>query len=231
MYPYYYHNAADGEQDIFQDEALNNAHTAISNAENNQEVASISNNLFNSAPDDASTTTSFGVNKDGNSGYWANNNQYGSIIGGMQEIIVQRTFVSIGNSDNSSISSGGSSINGTGGENSTIENLGTAIHLGADSYGIVTSSAKVLVEGVSKGLTRSGTVVGAIVGGVPASINIYNSIASGQAPNVDDIAAVVLATGGVAVEFFGIGEVWDTVGLGIAIGSTSLDIYEAASKH
>jgi hypothetical protein len=100
-----------------------------------------------------------------------------------------------------------------------------------DSYGFALSKANMIqkistgafIEGKAfKALTSSGTVIGAIAGGIPAVISIYQN-----GLNWRNGTALGLAALGVASEFFGVGELWDgTVGTAIAATSLSYDIYD-----
>ena len=130
-----------------------------------------------------------------------------------------------------SASQGGNS-NSTGSEGFDYEKLESAIVTGTDSYGVALTKANVIntvltgskIEGKAfKYLTGSGTVVGAIAGGIPAAISIYNN-----GLNWRNGTAAGLAVLGVVSEFTGLGEAWDgTVGLGIAAGSLGFDIWDA----
>jgi len=74
-----------------------------------------------------------------------------------------------------------------------------------------------------KAFTHSGTVVCAIAGGAPALYHIFNGNATWR-----DGVALGFAGLGVASEFTMLGVAWDgTVGLGIAAGSLSYDIWDA----
>jgi len=74
-----------------------------------------------------------------------------------------------------------------------------------------------------KAFTHSGTIVGAIAGGAPAIYNIAEGNGSWR-----DWTALGFAGLGIASEFTGLGEAYDgTVGLGIAAGSLTYDIYDA----
>ncbi len=74
-----------------------------------------------------------------------------------------------------------------------------------------------------KAFTHSGTVIGAIAGGIPAVISIYHN-----GLNRRNGLAAGFAVLGVISEFFGVGEAWDgTVGFGIASFSLGFDIWDA----
>jgi hypothetical protein len=130
----------------------------------------------------------------------------------------------------------GGSSNTTSGEGFDYEKLGSAIVTSTDSYGVALSKANVIntvltgtkIEGKAfKYLTGSGTVVGAIAGGIPAAISIYQN-----GLNWRNGTAAGLAVLGVVSEFTGIGEAWDgTVGLGIAAGSLGFDIWDAKTPR
>ncbi len=134
--------------------------------------------------------------------------------------------------NNTNSASQGGSSNTTSGEGFDYEKLGSAIVTGTDSYGVALSKANVIntvltgakIEGKAfKYLTGSGTVVGAIAGGIPAAISIYHN-----GLNWRNGTAAGLAVLGVVSEFTGLGEAWDgTVGLGIAAGSLGFDIWDA----
>lgn len=65
-----------------------------------------------------------------------------------------------------------------------------------------------------EGLSRTGTVVGAIAGGVPSLVNIIVDVHNGESVKVRDVINVTVAAGAVFVEFSGLGEAYDgTVGL------------------
>ena len=122
--------------------------------------------------------------------------------------------------------------NSTGSEGFDYDKLGSAIVTGTDSYGVALTKANVInrvltgskIEGKAfKYLTGSGTVVGAIAGGAPALYHIFNGNATWR-----DGVALGFAGLGVASEFTMLGVAWDgTVGLGIAAGSLSYDIWDA----
>ena len=79
-----------------------------------------------------------------------------------------------------------------------------------------------------KTLTRSGTVVGAIAGGIPAVWNIGNNFANGTQQNWRDWTALGFAALGLASEFTGVGELWDgSAGLIIATSAITYDIWDA----
>jgi hypothetical protein len=106
-----------------------------------------------------------------------------------------------------------------------------------DAVGVSATKANVIntvLQGTSieskafKAFTHSGTVVGAIAGGVPAIYKIGSNFINGKSQDWRDWASFGLAGLGVASEFTGLGEAWDgTVGVGIAAGSLGYDIWDA----
>jgi RHS repeat-associated protein len=116
------------------------------------------------------------------------------------------------------------------GENGEIvEHAAEAVGLGADVNMIFLSGGKFLVNEsgtIFKGFTATGTVVGAIAGGVPALYNIFTK----KGGDWKDWGALGLSVAGVFSEFIGVGEVWDAVAVPIAVASTTLDIYNIATK-
>jgi hypothetical protein len=108
-----------------------------------------------------------------------------------------------------------------------------AIALAADSHGSMISTANIFSKEAGlalKGLSRTGTVVGMIAGGVPAVYNIAKNFYSGNHQNWKDWAGFGLAALAGFSEFTGLGEIYDgTVGLTIATANLSYDIYNAAT--
>jgi len=110
--------------------------------------------------------------------------------------------------------------------------ISSAVVTGTDALAVSISKAQVInkvLQGVKiestafKAFTHSGTVIGAIAGGIPAIVSIKN-----DGLNMRNGTAAGLAILGVAAEFTGLGEAWDgTVGLGIAGASLIFDIYDA----
>ena len=139
-----------------------------------------------------------------------------------------------------SVSQGGGSVKQGGNSNlpdipKSLDKAATGIGLATDFHGVPVTAAKLAAsEGTEalKMLSRSGTVVGAIVSGVPAGYNIIKDIRNGGISNthLKGWGALVLAGGGVAVEFFGVGETWDIVGAGITGTTAVFDITNAFSK-
>ena len=122
--------------------------------------------------------------------------------------------------------------------NSSNSELGgfAAVTIGMDSYGTSMTGANALnfvangeaIGGVAfKAITNSGTVIGMIAGGGQAVYHLIN----GNATSDDWIALGLAALAG-ASEFTGLGEAYDgTVGVGIAVGTLSYDIYQAAQSQ
>ncbi len=107
---------------------------------------------------------------------------------------------------------------------------------GMDAFGVAMTKANMInklttdsfiaVKGF-KAFTRSGTVIGAIAGGGPAIYSMWKNYHEGKSQDWRDYASLGLAGLGIASEFFGIGELWDgTVGVGIAAGSLSYDVWD-----
>ncbi len=117
--------------------------------------------------------------------------------------------------------------------NNLVRGLKTGVVLGAGSYDVTTSTIKAMASDASKSievLSKTGTVVGAIVGGVPSAINLVQSWSNGEIGSVKDYVGVGLAAVGVVAEFTGIGEAWDgTVGVAIAVGSLAHDFWDAVT--
>lgn len=109
-------------------------------------------------------------------------------------------------------------------------NVAAALGLGADSFNTSMSTAHTLnfiangtaIEATAfKYVTGSGTIIGAIVGGGPAIINILQGDATGS-----DYAALAFAAAGGILEITGWGELYDgTVGVGAAVGNLIYDVY------
>ncbi|MEI7595984.1 MAG: RHS repeat-associated core domain-containing protein [Bacteroidota bacterium] len=123
-----------------------------------------------------------------------------------------------------------------GGE--TFKHVVEATGLGADAMNTPISITKAVLKESGKaleGFTRTGTVIGAIAGGGPA---IYN-IATNHGGNWKDWAALGLSVAGVTSEFFGVGEIWDSVAIpvtvGVTVGTVGFDVYnildEDKTKH
>ena len=120
---------------------------------------------------------------------------------------------------------------GEGEESKGMSSFPSALTTAMDTEGFAISKAQVIqkistgsfIEGNAvKAFTRSGTVIGAIAGAVPA---IYSMTQNGVTWR--NSAQLGLAVLGVVSEFTGLGELWDgTVGLGIAAASVSYDIYD-----
>lgn len=112
--------------------------------------------------------------------------------------------------------------------------ISSAVVTGTDALSVSTSKANVIAKVLQgakieskafEAFTHSGTVVGAIAGGIPAVVSIYNN-----GLNWRNGTAASLAILGVAAEFTGLGEALDgTVGLGVAVVSLSFDVWDA--KH
>ncbi len=107
----------------------------------------------------------------------------------------------------------------------TYDKVGTAVGLGADFHGAIIGSAANAVKDASKALaplSRGGTIIGTIVGGVPAAIHIYQQLRAGYEPHWQDVLALTLSIAGIAAEASGVG--------GLAITGISLvfDVVEAA---
>jgi len=121
----------------------------------------------------------------------------------------------------------------------SLDRAAVAVGLGVDMNNFAIQGAKVVggvkaIETVGgktlKAITTSGTVIGAIVGGGPAIYNIINNISTGSRQRWQDWTALGLAILAGVSEGTGVGEAWDgTVGLIIAGGSITYDIYSAAT--
>lgn len=112
--------------------------------------------------------------------------------------------------------------------NDYLERTAQATVLGADVFGVSNSSIKLAAKDAKvalKGLSRTGTVIGAIAGGLPAGAHLLNSWSNGEIGDWHDWTSVGLAGLSIAAEAFGWGEVWD---LTIAGGSMIYDIYDIA---
>ncbi|WP_158800611.1 DUF6443 domain-containing protein [Pedobacter sp. L105] len=133
---------------------------------------------------------------------------------------------------------------GLGSDNQEINNISDipeslskaadAIGLAADFHSVPFTAVKLITEDGSKALkmlTRSGTVVGAVAGGVPAGYNIIKDWHNGgiRSTHAKDWVNLGLAAGGVTVEFFGVGETWDLIGAGITGATAIVDIHSAFS--
>jgi len=115
-------------------------------------------------------------------------------------------------------------IQSGGGEN--WDNVGDAVSLTADVQSTAWGSAKIAMKSagkIIKPFTGPATAVGAVVSGGAA---LYDMIKNPNANYLED--GVKLGLGAVALfaEFVGIGEVWDWIGVGAAVISTSIDIYD-----
>ena len=129
-----------------------------------------------------------------------------------------------------SIEKDGKRIQSSGGGNSNTSSCQffAALGLGADVYTAPISISRAIVSKAAgdafKAFTRSGTVVGAIAGGIPAAINMWNN-----GFNWSDAATLLIAGGGIIAEFTGAGEAWDSVAIPVSIGvsvvTISNDIY------
>ncbi|MDO6430193.1 DUF6443 domain-containing protein [Flavitalea sp. BT771] len=109
-----------------------------------------------------------------------------------------------------------------------LEKSATATGMAIDFHNAAVTATKILAEDTKaalKGLSRTGTVAGAIVGGGFSLYNLAKSWSKGEIGSWTDWAGVGLAGLGLASEFIGIGEVADGV---IATSSIGLDIYNAA---
>ena len=128
-----------------------------------------------------------------------------------------------------------SDINNPREENNDWEHLSESVVIAADSHGTLMNLANVLSKDAGralKGLTRTGTVVGAIAGGIPASMNLIHSFENGEIGSLHDWASFGLAALGVVSEFTGLGEAYDgSVGLIISGGSLIYDAYDAATSE
>lgn len=119
-------------------------------------------------------------------------------------------------------------------QNQDLANLSKAVTIGADSHATAIGFAKVLSKDAGaalKGLSRTGIVVDAIAGGIPASINLISSFRNGEIGSLHDWVSFGIAGLGVLSEFTGLGEGYDgSVGLIIAGGSLIYDTYDAATS-
>ena len=71
-----------------------------------------------------------------------------------------------------------------------------------------------------EGLSRTGTGIGVLAGGVRSGLNIVYNLLNGERVETRDVVNVVMAVGAGFVEFSGLGEAYDgTVGL-IAAGAS-----------
>lgn len=116
------------------------------------------------------------------------------------------------------------------GNGEKLEKAAEVTALAADAHVTAISGAKLAAEDIGeavKGLSRTGTVVGAIAGGVPATINIISNFENGRSQNWRDWVSVGVAGVGIAAEIFGVGEAADAV---IAVGSLGWDLYTTFSN-
>jgi RHS repeat-associated protein len=142
---------------------------------------------------------------------------------------LQTNYVYQNNEDFSNLANGGRDDG-----NNDLKHLATAIVIGADSHATAIGVGRVLSKeaGVAlEGLSKTGTVVGAIAGGVPEAINLAHSFQNGEIGSLHDWASFGLAALAVVSEFSGLGEAYDgSVGLVIAGGTLIYDAYDAATS-
>ena len=118
-------------------------------------------------------------------------------------------------------------------DNNIARSIVVAVGASADGINTPISIARVALgeSGAAlKMFTRTGTVIGAIAGGVPAAIHMWNN-----GLNWSDGLAVGLSVAGITAEFFGVGEIWDSVAIpvtvGITVGTVSSDVYNVIQNN
>jgi RHS repeat-associated protein len=110
-----------------------------------------------------------------------------------------------------------------------LEKLPDAVGITADVMSTAGSAIRLatpaLEEVAKRALTRPTTVVGAVIAGGVVAYDIYKN-----GFKTKDLVPLALAGGGVILEFLGVGEIADGVGLAVSVGSVAWDIYSLKNE-